>query len=203
MITMEPTAEDVPAVPEATPGSALIRMGYLGLAVGIPLFIVGLVLTFGGQVLQVATADGRALVGNPITVEANDGRYAITLLPDPTSRDYVEERIAQLDCTVDHGDGTSEDLNPASAKVRTSGVVGVFAADFTGRSGATTVLCTWSGSDMGSAYAVSRATQGFETAALAALAAGAALTLLAIAAMVSARRRALSADPAVVSPSAR
>ncbi len=134
-----------------------LRLGWVGIGVGVVLVVIGATVGWGSQALQVATAEGRAQVGNPIRFDADDGTtYAITVIPEPTTGDFVEDRISQLGCTVEHPDGTTQTLNPSAASVRTSTSVGVFAADFDGRGGATTVTCAWERGDLGSFYAVAK-----------------------------------------------
>ncbi|HWJ98518.1 MAG TPA: hypothetical protein VNQ33_10190 [Acidimicrobiales bacterium] len=134
-----------------------LRLGWAAVGIGIVLVVIGAAVGFGSQALQVAAAKGRAKVGNPVTFDADDGTtYAITLIPEPTTGDFVEDRISQLGCEVRHPDGTTESLDPSSAEVRTSNSIGVFATDFEGRGGSTTVLCEWERGDLGSFYAVAR-----------------------------------------------
>lgn len=148
-----------------------IGIGWMLILVGVVLVVIGAAVGFGSQALQLAAAEGRAQVGNPVTFDAEDGAtYAITVIPEPTTGDFVEDRISQLACEVRHPKGEPQTLDPSSADVRTSNSLGVFATDFEGRSGETTVLCTWEGpSDLGSYYAVAkthRATRYVGTGAL-------------------------------------
>lgn len=158
-------AEPGPATPVPTRRivtvrrAGALRWGWACVGVGILLVAVGALIGTGSQALQVATAKGRAQVGNPVTFDADEGKtYAITVIPEPTTGDFVEERISQLGCAVEHPDGTTEALDASSAEVRTSTSIGIFAVDFEGRGGSTTVRCEWEGpSDLGSFYAVARA----------------------------------------------
>ncbi len=135
-----------------------LRWGWAAVGLGIILVAIGSAVGVGSQALQVAAAKGRAQVGNPVTFDAErDKTYGITLIPEPTTADFVEDRIGQLDCTAEHPNGTSEELDVSTAAVRTSNSVGIFATEFEGRGGSTTVLCDWAGpSDLGSFYAVAR-----------------------------------------------
>jgi hypothetical protein len=152
----EPDASTTDAVP--APLARSVRLGWAAIGIAIVLVVVGWLIGLGSQAWQVAAAKGRAKVGNPVTFDAADGKtYAITLIPEPTTGDFVEDRIGQLGCTVDHPDGTTDELDVSTATVRSSNAAGIFAADFTGRGGSTTVRCDWEGpSDLGSFYAVAR-----------------------------------------------
>jgi hypothetical protein len=152
-----PAAAALGAGTRTAPLGRSVRFGWAAIGIGIILVVVGWLIGLGSQALQVAAAKGRAKVGNPVTFDAADGKtYAITLIPEPTTGDFVEDRIGQLGCTVDHPDGTTDELDVSTATVRSSNAVGIFAADFTGRGGSTTVLCEWDGGDLGSFYAVAR-----------------------------------------------
>lgn len=134
-----------------------LRWGWAAIGLGIVLVAIGGLVGVGSQVLQVASAEGRARVGNPVTFDARQGTtYAITLIPDPTTADFVEERVGQLGCRVEHPGGATESLDASSSTVRTSTSVGVYATDFEGRGGETTVRCEWGRSDLGGSYAVAR-----------------------------------------------
>jgi hypothetical protein len=135
-----------------------VRLGWSAIGIAIILVVVGWLIGLGSQALQVAAAKGRAKVGNPVTFDAAGGKtYAITLIPEPTTGDFVEDRIGQLDCSVAHPDGSTDDLDVSTATVRSSNAAGIFAADFEGRGGTTTVRCAWGGpSDLGGFYAVAR-----------------------------------------------
>ena len=134
-----------------------LRWGWAAIGVGIVLVAIGALVGVGSQVLQVASAEGRARVGNPVTFDARQGTtYAITLIPDPTTADFVEERVGQLACRAEHPGGAAEALDADSSAVRTSTSVGVHATDFDGRGGETTVRCEWGRSDLGGSYAVAR-----------------------------------------------
>lgn len=163
-----------------------LRLGWSAVGIGIVLVAIGAAVGWGSQALQVAAAKGRAQVGNPVRFDAQDGKtYAITVIPEPTTGDFVEDRISQLGCEVEHPDGTTEELDPSSAEIRTSTSVGVFAADFEGRGGSTTVLCEWEGpSDLGSFYAVARAHRATRYIGTGALVGGIVIGLLGVGALV-------------------
>jgi hypothetical protein len=163
-----------------------IRLGWAAIGIGVVLVVIGAAVGFGSAALQVAAAKGRAKVGNPVTFDAADGAtYAITLIPEPATGDFVEDRIAQLGCTVDHPDGTSESLDPSSADIRTSSSIGIFAADFEGRGGRTTVRCEWEGpSDLGSFYAVARTHKATRYIGTGALVGGIVIGLIGVGALI-------------------
>jgi hypothetical protein len=158
---VEPTTPGGPGRPTrrivtVRDGRAL-RWGWAAIGLGIVLVAIGGLVGVGSQVLQVASAEGRARVGNPVTFDARQGTtYAITLIPDPTTADFVEERVGQLGCRVEHPDGDAEPLDASSSAVRTSTSIGVYATDFEGRGGPTTVVCEWERSGLGGSYAVAR-----------------------------------------------
>lgn len=163
-----------------------LRLGWAAVGIGIVLVVAGAAIGFGSQALQVAAAKGRAQVGNPVTFDADDGKtYAVTLIPEPTTGDFVEDRIAQLGCEVDHPDGTTESLDASSATVRTSNSIGIYAVDFEGRGGSTTVLCSWEGpSDLGSYYAVARTRKATRYLGTGTLVGGIVIGLLGVGALV-------------------
>lgn len=126
-------------------------------------------------------------VGDPVTFDADEqASTAITLTPDPLVGQLTEDRIGQLDCAVEHPDGTTEDLNdPSSATVRTSSSVGVFAAALHGRGGPTTVTCTSHGAGAsGGSYSVGRTQEAVQIAGIVALVAGVVLLIAGSWAMV-------------------
>lgn len=190
--TPPPTEPDPVAVPAPTRrivtvrNQRAIRGGWLAVLAGIVLVVIGAAIGFGSQALQVAAAKGRAQVGNPITFDAEDGTtYAITLIPEPTTGDFVEDRISQLGCEVDHPTGEPESLDASSAEIRTSNSIGIFAADFEGRGGETTVRCEWEGpSDLGSFYAVAKTHRATRYLGTGALVGGIVIGLLGVGALV-------------------
>ena len=148
-----------------------LRTGWVLVGIGVVALVAGAALSTASQAWQLATADGRARVGNPVTFDAGEGAtYAITLIPDPPAGEFVEDRIQQLGCEVVHPGGDVEEVDAASAEIRTSTSVGIFATDFEGRGGPTTVTCRWTGpSDLASSYTVAeshRATRYVGTGAL-------------------------------------
>jgi hypothetical protein len=162
-----------------------LRFGIAGVAVGLLAIVGGALLVSAEQAVQVAAAEGRARVGNPVTFDADEREYAITLTPDPLVGQLTEDRIGQLDCAVEHPDGTTEQLDPSSAAVRTSTSVGVFAAAFDGRGGPTAVTCTWRGAGAsGGSYSVGRTQEAVQIAGIVALVAGVVLLIAGSWAMV-------------------
>jgi hypothetical protein len=162
-----------------------LRLGIAGVVVGLIALCTGAVLVSGEQAVQVATAEGRARVGNPVTFDAAEREYAITLTPDPLLGQLTEDRIGQLDCAVEHPDGTTEDLDASSAAVRTSTSVGTFAASFDGRGGPTTVSCDWRGAGAtGGSYSVGRSQRAVQVVGIVALVAGVVLLIAGSWAMV-------------------
>ena len=188
----EPSADPDHGPTEAltsTKGSGWLRASLVAVSIGFILLVIGGITLAGGQAVQVATADGRAKVGNPVRFEAEAGEYTITFIAEPTTKDFVEDRIAQMDCAVEQPDGSREELDPGSASVRTSTSVGVFAAKFRGQPGATEVLCEWTGtSDLGGFYTVARSSKTTQTIGIAALVGGVVLLLAGIGGMIRARR---------------
>ena len=189
----DPTGPVDPATPPPTPTRRIVtvrrerslRWGWGAVGLGIVLVVIGMFVGFGSQALQVAAAKGRAQVGNPITFDAAAGKtYAITLIPEPTTGDFVEDRIGQLGCTVEHPDGETEDLDVRSAEVRTSTSIGIFATDFEGRGGSTTVRCEWERGDLGSFYAVARTHTATRYIGTGALVGGIALGLVGVALVI-------------------
>jgi hypothetical protein len=147
--------------------------------------VAGALLVSGEQAVQVAAADGRARIGNPITFDADTRQYAITLTPDPLVGRFTEDRVGQLDCAVEHPDGTTVQLDPSSATVRTSSSVGVSVATFDGRGGPTTVTCAWGGAGAtGGSYSIGATQQAVQLAGIVALVAGIVLVIAGAWAMV-------------------
>lgn len=162
-----------------------LRVGIAGVALGLLGIVAGALAVSGEQAVQVATAEGRGRVGNPISFDAGAREYAITLTPDPLLGELTEERVGQLDCVVEHPDGTTEELDPSSAAVRTTSSVGVSVAAFDGRSGSTTVTCAWNGAgDRGGSYSVGRTQRAVQVVGIAALVAGVVLVIVGSWAMV-------------------
>lgn len=128
----------------------------LVVAAVVALGIGGLTLN-AAQALEVATAEGRAVVGNEITFDAESGeRYVILLAPEPGATDFVEERIARLKCEVTDESGTTTQLDTSSVSVRSTTSVGTIATTFTA-SGPVEVHCEWtSGAPTRGIYSVAR-----------------------------------------------
>jgi hypothetical protein len=184
----EPTSAPVPTRRIVTVrNERALRWGWAAVGIGIILVAIGALIGFGSQAIQVAAAKGRAQVGNPVTFDADGGTtYAITLIPEPTTGDFVEDRIAQLDCTAKHPGGDTEVLDVSSAAVRTSNSVGVFATDFKGRGGSTTILCDWGGpSDLGGFYAVAKTHKATRYVGTGMLVGGIAIGLLGVGLLVN------------------
>lgn len=214
--TPDPSVPPAPGADAVTPvptrrivtvrNERTIRAGAAAVVLGIALVAIGSVVTAGSQALQVARAQGRAEVGNPIAFDAEaEATYAITVIPEPTTSDFVEDRIAQLGCEVEHADGTTEVLDPSSADVRTSTSFGIFATDFSGRAGPTTVRCEWEGpSDLGSYYAVAETHRATRYLGTGSIVAGIVIGLVGVGALIRGYRgRPELQDIEAVSPGAR
>lgn len=154
--------------------TGLLKVGGLLASFGFLALLVGGIVLAGQQVVQVAAAKGRARVGNPITFDARDGKdYAVTLIPDPGSADFTEGHIADLECTVTHPGGATDDLDVRRASTRVTSSVGILAARFTGHGGRTTVACEWSeGHEYQGSYAVARSRSSVRIAGIALVAGG-------------------------------
>jgi hypothetical protein len=149
-----------------------IKLGLALVIGGIALIAVGSVIAVGQQAVQLAAASGRARVGNPIRFDAEEARYVVTFVADPIARDFAEDRIQYMDCTVRHADGT-EDLDPASASMRLASSAGVFIDDFRGRGGPTEVTCEWQRNhDVAGSYVVAKSRKSVEIIGTVALVAG-------------------------------
>jgi hypothetical protein len=138
-----------------------LRAG-IGLAVAaLALLVVGGVLTFAAQALEVSNGE-RALVGNPVTFQADEGEYSVLLLTSPTVADSTLDGLtADLVCDITDASGSIRTIDHRDLSgSRASTDLGVVVARFDLAAGATTVECDWRpGSpsfDLGYAVGVSR-----------------------------------------------
>lgn len=110
---------------------------------GLGITLGGAALAFATQALEVATAEGRAAVGSPISFQADDETYGIILLPEATGVSPDQIPVQNLQCSVMHPDGAAQEVDTASSGSRLETSAGREAGSFEGRAGATTVTCAW------------------------------------------------------------
>ena len=93
--------------------------------------VIGLVLTVGGAVTLAVAQNSEAIfaadrgeIPDPLTFDASDGRYRITLLRDPLTPEFDNE-VARLLCTVDLSDGSQQTIDGAIALTRSESDLGI------------------------------------------------------------------------------
>lgn len=108
---------------------------------GVALTIVGSLLLFGNQAVQVLAAEDRASVSTPLRFEAEEGSYVVLLLPTTVSGGLIGNPVAQLTCDVALADGTTALLRGSrqSSSIETS--AGETVGSFDAVAGSTTVTC--------------------------------------------------------------
>ena len=111
---------------------------------GLVITLAGAVVTWSTQALEVATAEGRAQVGNPIEFDAQDRTYGLILITDLTFAGGDREPVQALDCSVLQPDGSVDEVDTGSQAVRVESDTGTEIGSFHGQDGATTVTCSWS-----------------------------------------------------------
>jgi hypothetical protein len=140
------------ATPSATPTRRIVterrerplRAGIGLAAAALVLLVLGGVLTFAAQALEVSTGE-RAFVGNPVTFDANDGEYTVLLLTSPIVADSTLDGLtADLLCDVTDASGSIRTVDHRDLSgSRASTDVGVVVARVDLAAGATTVACDW------------------------------------------------------------
>ena len=126
---------------------------------GLVLTVVAALLLSGNQAIQVAAADDRASVPDPLQFEAQDGTYVILLLPTTIGIPALPNPIAELTCDVELADGEEAvvDGSRQASSLETS--VGETVGTFDAVAGPTTVICDFRGSPDTSGYFVAVAEQ--------------------------------------------
>jgi len=126
---------------------------------GVALTIVGSLLLFGNQAVQVLAAEDRASVSTPLRFEAEEGSYVVLLLPTTVSGGLMGNPVAQLTCDVALADGTTALLRGSrqSSSIETS--AGETVGSFDAVAGSTTVTCDFKGSPDTFGYFVAVAPQ--------------------------------------------
>jgi len=136
------------------------RAGVWLAAAGLVVTIVGALLLFGNQTVQVLGAEDRASVPDPLQFEAQDRGYVVLLLPTTVAGGQIAgDPVAQLTCDVALADGTTALLRgsrqTSSAETSAGETVGAFDAV----AGPTTVTCDFEGSPDTFGYFVAVAPQ--------------------------------------------
>lgn len=120
-----------------------MRAGGVAIAVGVLMLLAGAATAWLAQATQVARAADRAELPHALRFEGEGGRYQLILLADPAllRRPYRANAIAQMACTVDRPDETTERIDLSRATSRTETELGEQMAAFETTPGRTTVRC--------------------------------------------------------------
>lgn len=152
-----------------------LRAGIALAVAALAVLVVGAVLAFTAQALEVSTGE-RALVGNPVNFVADKGEYTVLLLSAPTVDDStLDELTADLVCDVTDSIGSIRTVDHRDLSgSRSSTDVGVAVARFDLTAGAATVECDWrpGSSNLDLGYAVGESRRSLDLIALGLVGAG-------------------------------
>jgi len=125
----------------------LLRIGFICAAVGLAAVIGGAVMYSALQAAQVLTPIADADVGDTLTFDGDDGRYAIVLKRGEVSDENIVERLVRdTTCTVVASDGTTRTVDGSRQASSSQTDFGASIGTFTAPDGPTQVTCIGTGS---------------------------------------------------------